>query len=363
MKGLTLLIVLFYCTKTWSQRESPDRYSEPILVENLKEADSVREEIKEFIWKDLKPENSSSLSYTENVDLRKDVPGEYTELTHLGSTDRLTINLKYGFTSKVYILHPKQSNQSGIPIIYHSGHNIVFFHEDHLVNDSGACALSALNFFLEKGFDIIGISMPLVGYNDHPAVVTEGNKQYDITRHDDLFQLKDPLYYFITPVQATVDFLAEKKGYKKFIMMGLSGGGWTTTIYSAMDTRIWLSFPVAGSIPVPLRTSNKDKGDEEQYFASFYNKFNYSTLYTLAATGPHRLTCQILNQHDDCCFAFDANEYWAPKIRSRLASMGESGHYEFYLDRCAPFHKLSAEAVQKIYDEIKKAFVREGLRL
>ena len=32
-------------------------------------------------------------------------------------------------------------------------------------------------------------------------------------------------------------------------MMGLSGGGWTTTVASSVVTDIELSFPVAGSMP------------------------------------------------------------------------------------------------------------------
>jgi hypothetical protein len=32
-------------------------------------------------------------------------------------------------------------------------------------------------------------------------------------------------------------------------MFGLSGGGWSTTIAAALDPRITLSVPVAGSVP------------------------------------------------------------------------------------------------------------------
>lgn len=53
-------------------------------------------------------------------------------------------------------------------------------------------------------------------------------------------------------------------------MVGLSGGGWTTTDYSALDPRITLSLPVAGSLPldVPIGRSGRDT---EQYLAPFYD--------------------------------------------------------------------------------------------
>jgi hypothetical protein len=38
-------------------------------------------------------------------------------------------------------------------------------------------------------------------------------------------------------------------GYKHVVMFGLSGGGWSTTIAAAVDSRITLSIPVAGSVP------------------------------------------------------------------------------------------------------------------
>jgi hypothetical protein len=38
-------------------------------------------------------------------------------------------------------------------------------------------------------------------------------------------------------------------GYKHVVLFGLSGGGWSTTIAAAIDPRISLSIPVAGSVP------------------------------------------------------------------------------------------------------------------
>ena len=40
-------------------------------------------------------------------------------------------------------------------------------------------------------------------------------------------------------------------------MAGLSGGGWTTTLYAAIDPSIRYSFPVAGTIPLYLRTGDR----------------------------------------------------------------------------------------------------------
>ena len=42
---------------------------------------------------------------------------------------------------------------------------------------------------------------------------------------------------------------AKSLGYKHVVMLGLSGGGWTTTVASAVVTDITLSIPTAGSMP------------------------------------------------------------------------------------------------------------------
>lgn len=51
--------------------------------------------------------------------------------------------------------------------------------------------------------------------------------------------------FFIEPVVLTINY-ALTLGYKRIIMSGLSGGGWTTTVAAAIDPRIQLSMPGAG---------------------------------------------------------------------------------------------------------------------
>jgi hypothetical protein len=346
-----------------SESPQPDWAGENIAISTSTEAVKLRKDIATFIWGDSGLTRQSPIDFQTRINLQADLNEEFIDMPHLRSADKLAIHLRNGFISEVYVLHPKKSNHRHIPIIYHSGHNIVFFHEDRHVNDSGAYSISVLDFLLEKGFDVIGISMPLVGYNYHPSEVKENDHVFATNRHDDLFQLENPFYYFLEPVRAAVDFLSTREKYKKFIMMGLSGGGWTTTLYSAIDQRIWLSFPVAGSIPNSLRSNPKDAGDKEQYFAEFYNRFNYSTLYALAAEGLGRRSCQILNEKDDCCFAFNGQNYWVPNVQERLAEMQQPGQFGFFLDRYAPFHKVSAVAANEIYEEVKDAFAQEGHRL
>jgi dienelactone hydrolase len=54
--------------------------------------------------------------------------------------------------------------------------------------------------------------------------------------------------FFVEPVILAINY-AKTLGYKRIVMVGLSGGGWTTTVAAAIDPRIDLSIPVAGSLP------------------------------------------------------------------------------------------------------------------
>jgi hypothetical protein len=71
-------------------------------------------------------------------------------------------------------------------------------------------------------------------------------------------------------------------GYKRIVMMGLSGGGWTTTLAAALDPRIDLSIPIAGSIPCNFGHTSIDF---EQFCERPYNQVcDYECQYVLRSS-------------------------------------------------------------------------------
>ena len=74
--------------------------------------------------------------------------------------------------------------------------------------------------------------------------------------------------YFIEPVVLSINH-ALALGYDphRIYLMGKSGGGWTTTLAAAVDPRITVSFPIAGSVPLDIKVGRwraHDVGDYEQ---------------------------------------------------------------------------------------------------
>lgn len=276
---------------------------------------------------------------------------------HMGRLEVGIVRLKHGFTSRIFIIHPAKDNGLNIPIIYHSGHGYGVFREDALVNFDGA----TISRFLSTGFTIIGIDMPFFGENKHPSSVIEHSVVRRTSGHDDLFFLDHPFYYFLAPIKSAIDYLQVNRNWNEFVMYGLSGGGWATTLYSAIDTRIRLSFPVAGSIPIPLRQPF-EIGDVEQYYPPFFTQFNYSTLYFLGAAGVGRKQYQILIKKDQCCFRYDGGLLWEKQVDSALINSHLPGTYDFLFDTATDSHRISMLAVDSIQAIIINGMAQERLQ-
>ena len=143
-------------------------------------------------------------------------------------------------------------------------------------------------------------------------------------------------------------------------MIGLSGGGWTTTIYSAIDNRILQSYAVAGSIPVPLRVNYSDFGDIEQILVIFTISLIIQ-LYIHLAVGRNKLHYQILNKDDNCCFDYNGTYEWVPYVQGKVREVSRTGKYEFFYDTLATMHKISSVAVDTIYYHIKNELLNKNI--
>jgi hypothetical protein len=207
---------------------------------------------------------------------------------------------------------------------------------------------------LRTGFAVVAMRMPLF---QSPS---QCGHDADDSSHDELIQRRlrtgSPLKFFLEPVARVLNYLESAHSeYHEFNMLGLSGGGWTTTIYSALDPRIVQSFPVAGSIPLYLRASPYPD-DLEQYYAPFYAIAGYKDMYLLGSLEAGRRQTQILNRDDDCCFGekqhhvgpqpyLEAVNTYAQDVEARMLRIGAGGTFRLVIDETSHVHQISYWAI------------------
>lgn len=319
--------------------------NELISITNAEQAIAKRTELVNFIW------GPEGLPKDGPASVDKGIADErYKDLSNLRQIDRLNVTMQWGLTSTAYHFMPAQSN--GKLLIYHGGHN-----GDFIV------AKDLIQFFLKNGFAIIALSMPLEAPNNHPIVDLERIGKIQLTFHEQLKLLKmkagHPVQLFLTPVAACLNY-AKPLGYNSVYMAGLSGGGWTTTIYAALDPRIIRSYPVAGTLPLHLREDGRrsntaqrgmDWGDYEQSIPEFYAIANYLELYVLGSVGDGRKQLQILNKYDPCCMGGESFRTYESVVNDRVLAVG-GGSFAVYLDTKNTNHSVSNTAFDVILNDI-----------
>jgi hypothetical protein len=321
-----------------------------ITIHSTHEARQKREQLIRYVWgpsgfpKDRVPDRVIT-----------NVVSPVRALEQLARVDEIRIMLAPGLEALAYHFIPRQPN--GELVVVHHGHACTL-DDDPSPTDVGYGLQRTLHALLTNGYGALGVFMPHM----RPGDCTGG--------HDAMFQINttgSPMKYFLEPVALSLNHLKRdhRKGqfprYRTFHMTGLSGGGWTTTVYAALDPTIRCSFPVAGTIPLYLRTGGS-VGDREQFEPSFYGLAGYPDLYLLGALGRERKQVQILVRRDDCCFGeaqHDASRLGKPyaqamreyeeQVRARLKLAGGNPNaFRLEIDETAPSHMISHRAIRDV---------------
>ncbi|MCL5019686.1 MAG: hypothetical protein M1426_04315, partial [Patescibacteria group bacterium] len=266
------------------------------------------------------------------------------EIKNLKSIDKLTVTMDNSLNSIIYFFHPIQGN--GKLLIYQQGHRDEYLAEEN-----------TLPVTVEKGYSVITLLMPLMGLNNKPAVDIPGLGKLKLLNHNYLIMLKtetlSPIKYFMEPVAVAINYALGNYKFNSVFMTGISGGGWTTTLYAALDTRILRSYPTAGTLPTFMRIE-RDWGDWEQYEPELYRIANFIDLYILGSYGDSRKQYQMLNKYDSCCFAGIKYQVYEKDVKDAVSRLGK-GAFDIYLDDSHKSHKISEASLKIILNDIESA--------
>jgi len=314
-----------------------------VQIENHDDIKEKRKNIINYIWKNkgfphnLQP-NKVEENYADKV---------YIQNENIENVTRLTFNMEHGVNSYVYFYKNKQPQNC--LAIYHRGHGTDY----HFYQ----AAEPITNDFLNLGCDTLLISMPLLGVNNQPQINIKHLGPITLKTHNDFAFLENesfsPISYFMNPITGSINYANQHHNYTKIVMAGLSGGGWSTVLYSALDERIQKSYSIAGSMPIYIRNSQNESGDYEQLVPSLYKIANYLELYIMT-TSNKRSHIQVVNRFDDCCFSGTAFKTYIDFVANKALSMG--GRYFLMLDETLIRHVVSQQARKLLKQDIQNTF-------
>jgi len=317
-----------------------------IDIKNESDILKIRDELIFYIWNKppsiIFPTDNSSKILPTLVE-KNILDTRFSDLENLMKIDKLSIEMANGVNSIVYIFHAEQNNNQ--LMIYHQGHSGGFIN-----------GKSTINYFLKNGYSVMAFSMPLVGMNSQPTINIENIGPIKFFEHDQFKLLESenfsPLNYFFSPINHSLNYLDLNYNFKNYYMIGISGGGWTSTVYPALDTRISKSFAVSGSLPIPLRIAPQDIGDYEQLIPSFYSIANYLELYVMSSYGHNREFIQVFNKFDPCCFSGTLYENYENEMYDTISKLN-SGSFEIILDDTHNKHEISEFALNSLLKKIQ----------
>ncbi len=313
-----------------------------IVVTSAAAVERKRAELIEFIW------GAAGFPKGRPAKAEKGAPNPIADLAGVREVERFTIRMAAGQESATHHLIPARGN--GRLVVLHHGHACTF---DDAAEARGGGMAKTAGRLVEAGYAVLLVHMPHFRPGDCAG-----------PPHADLFALPvgagSALQLFLEPTAQSLNALRGR--YKRVDMVGLSGGGWTTVVYAALDPSIRSSFPVAGAVPLHLRSAGS-VGDLEQFLPAFYRRAGYLDLFVMGSLGRQQM--HIFNRRDNCCFGeaqHDALKLGAAPYAEAYRGFGDTvqkalgnrGRFRVEIDEEATHHMISPWAVGKILEALKQ---------
>jgi hypothetical protein len=369
-KGIAwLLSLLLLASSAVAEYPTNGDPSHQIRFHTPAQADAKRQQLINYIWPGGLP-TSTLPAVTTNISFPSTLTGITSSL--VSSIDVLDANVSgMDFHSISYLIHPKNTANVDRLAIVHQGHSSSSTSLDYGI---GATA----NRLLQDGYSVITVQMPLNGWNTDHTVVVPGGTTVAIAGsgsggHTEMFDRLGPVLgggavfrFFLEPVVQAINYFKQvTPGLKDINMIGLSGGGWTTHMAAAIDTRIKLIEACSGS--APLYEINKgikagtwhDAPDQEQcYTPMFDERINadgsgggiatWLEIYALGGYGDGRR--QIMtNVEGDQYF----NGHFADSFKNIVSDVVQhelqKGKWEHVLDTATSLHSISAWNLNDVF--------------
>lgn len=368
-----------------------------IRFETLGEAEARRQKLIEYFWPSGLPIQTLP-KVTKDVDFPADLlitrkakkSKKAIDTSLVRSVDRLDFTVRvtdpgrpsvgvWSMQSVGYWLKPHQTTIPARLAFFHTGH------QRNLGLDPGNTAM--VEALLRNGIHVIQLDMPMCGRNNTDSRKTITHPDGSTTMlgpgsqgHNELFKrfadhLGGNLFaFFIEPVVQSINLFNQTHPAQDITFIGKSGGGWAAHVVAAVDTRIDLSLPVAGSLPLYARKFAGGSHDAEQYYTPLYKEIDtdgdniadtaagvasWMEIYALGAIGEGRRQIQINIFNDPCCFSSDVYESYDDYLSRLVEKIG--GRWAYHSDRSQDKHFISKDVRENvILPAIKELYLQAG---
>jgi len=332
------------------------------------EADAKRQQLTTWIWSGGLP--TSTPAVTKNISFPSVLNG--INQAYLSGIDKLDANVSgMDFHSISYLLHPQNVVHADRLVIVHQGH-VKTVPDESLTLGIGTLT----NRLLAEGYTVALMQMPLCGWNtDNTLRLPDGTRiSINGTRtdaHNDMFAKLTPptladgavFCFFLEPVVQTVNyFLSTSTSPGPVSMIGLSGGAWTTHLISAIDPRVQLSIPVAGSAPLYVRNEGIGVGDYEQVYPPLYDEnigpkpeqagggvATWLEIYALGGYGAQRRQIMVTNKFEpSTLFAGTFPDTFKDIVSGVVRNDLRAGKWEHVYDTSHTEHQISSWTIENV---------------
>ena len=310
-----------------------------IKIKNEEDVIKKQELLIDFIWSGEGFPVSKLPDLVEN-DIND---SRYSDMKNLERIDKITMIMDYEINSIAYLFLAEESNEN--LVIYHQGHK-----GDFIIGKE------TIQFFLKQGYSVLALSMPLHGMNNQPIVSLQDHGNIKLSVHNQFFLLDSPQFssikFFVEPVAISLNHIDQMMlEFKSYNMVGVSGGGWTTIVYSAIDDRISQNYSVAGMYPAYLQQLYRP-ADYERIVSQLYDTANVLELFTMSAYGEERKAVQIFNKHDPGVRCGEFYKTYEDDVKLKISQLGK-GAFDAHLDDTHTEHKISEHALSIILKHMK----------